>query len=191
MTANLIKEVALRLFALKGYEATSLDAIAKEIGIKKQSLYTHIQSKAHLFKDVFGEATDKELSFVEDYFNNLAPNTSLKDCLYRFIVQYKSKYHEELNLRLILYLGFLVPEQQSEIVQGTVKNYFKFIQDKIQLAFETKSVQLRVSYANAAIAYMNLLEGMLVELIYAGPEMFDLRLDASWDIFWQGITCEK
>ncbi|GJM75992.1 hypothetical protein HMSSN036_82080 [Paenibacillus macerans] len=39
LTADAIKKVARRHFALKGYEATSLDAIAKEIGIKKQSLY--------------------------------------------------------------------------------------------------------------------------------------------------------
>ena len=52
LTADAIKKVARRHFALKGYEATSLDAVAKEIGIKKQSLYTHIQSKSELFSTV-------------------------------------------------------------------------------------------------------------------------------------------
>ncbi|MCY7558514.1 TetR/AcrR family transcriptional regulator [Paenibacillus macerans] len=190
LTADAIKKVARRHFALKGYEATSLDAIAKEIGIKKQSLYTHIQSKSELFSTVFKESVDSELAFVSQYFANLAEDASLQDQLYRFIAQYKTRYSRELNLRLILYLGFLVPEQQGDEIQKTVMQYFQFTQDKILSALKISSLKLRVSHEKFAIAFMNLLEGMLVELIYSGPDSFDLRLEASWDVFWHGVSRE-
>src|SRR3972149_5077880 len=43
-----IIKVAARIFAAKGYEATTLDEIAAEIGVTKPALYYHISSKEEL-----------------------------------------------------------------------------------------------------------------------------------------------
>ena len=41
MTINKIKKVALTKFIEQGYEGTSLSDVANEVGIKKQSIYSH------------------------------------------------------------------------------------------------------------------------------------------------------
>lgn len=56
MTAKKLQEIALRLFAEKGYEGTSLAEIAGEIGIKKPSIYAHYPSKMDLFMAVVAAA---------------------------------------------------------------------------------------------------------------------------------------
>ncbi|HMM22284.1 MAG TPA: TetR/AcrR family transcriptional regulator [Selenomonadales bacterium] len=49
MTAQRLQEIALRFFADKGYDGTSLADIAGAIGIKKPSIYAHYSSKLDLF----------------------------------------------------------------------------------------------------------------------------------------------
>ena len=59
-----ILEVALSLFANKGYESTSISQLAKEAGISKGLIYTYFESKEALLKK------DVEL--------NIKPQTKLK-----------------------------------------------------------------------------------------------------------------
>lgn len=58
MTAQKIKQVALTLFAEKGYDATTLAEIADKIGIKKPSIYAHYPGKMELFMDIVEYVTE-------------------------------------------------------------------------------------------------------------------------------------
>jgi len=49
---NLIMDTALRLFATKGFETTSVSAIAKEAGISKGLMYNYFKSKEDLLKNI-------------------------------------------------------------------------------------------------------------------------------------------
>lgn len=51
-------EVALRLFALKGYEATSIRAIAQEAGISLGLLYNYFKSKDELLEEIFRRSVE-------------------------------------------------------------------------------------------------------------------------------------
>jgi AcrR family transcriptional regulator len=55
MTKTIILEKALELFTDKGYEGSSMDDIAKAVGIRKASLYAHFDGKEHIFSAIFDE----------------------------------------------------------------------------------------------------------------------------------------
>jgi AcrR family transcriptional regulator len=55
-----LQQVALKLFAEKGYEKTSLREIAERLGVTKAALYYHFQSKEEIVR-----------SLLEDYFNQM------------------------------------------------------------------------------------------------------------------------
>jgi len=65
---SFILEKALQLFAQKGYQATSLDLIAKTCGFSKSVLYQYFESKEVLFSSLFYEP------FVMDNFDNVCLN---------------------------------------------------------------------------------------------------------------------
>ena len=57
-------EAAQRLFAEAGYEAVSMDLVAKTAGVSKATLYAHFESKENLFAEILeaenGRAEDRD-----------------------------------------------------------------------------------------------------------------------------------
>ncbi len=58
-----ILKVAARMFAERGYERTTLEMIADELGLSKPSLYYYVKSKeevlAHIFQEIFQGILDR------------------------------------------------------------------------------------------------------------------------------------
>jgi len=50
--SEIMLETARGLFAASGYEAVSMDAVAKAAGVSKATLYAHFESKEKLFADI-------------------------------------------------------------------------------------------------------------------------------------------
>lgn len=64
-TAQKILDAALGLFAKKGYDAVSVDEIAKAVVIKAPSIYNHFGSKQELF-DAIVETTAERYAYDTD-----------------------------------------------------------------------------------------------------------------------------
>lgn len=60
-TIGELLEASRRLFATNGYRATSLDDIARAVGVTKGAIYHHFQGKDELFRAVF-EREEQRLS---------------------------------------------------------------------------------------------------------------------------------
>jgi TetR/AcrR family transcriptional regulator len=69
-------DAALRAFGTRGYDATSLDAVAAELGIRKQTILYHFPSKELLLEAVVDEA-GAELSGVLEAALSLADGARL------------------------------------------------------------------------------------------------------------------
>ena len=50
-----ILQIALKHFANKGYENTTLEDIAKEIDITKPAIYYYFKNKEELYNEIFKE----------------------------------------------------------------------------------------------------------------------------------------
>lgn len=61
-TAQRIKEAALMMFTESGYEGTSMSEIAKVVGIKTPSIYSHYKSKEQLFLQLCEQGAAEELA---------------------------------------------------------------------------------------------------------------------------------
>lgn len=72
-TKTRILEAALNLFSEQGYEAVSVDRIAKAVSIKAPSLYKHYKSKKDIFDSLIAEMRrryEKHSIFAQTDWNN-------------------------------------------------------------------------------------------------------------------------
>lgn len=58
-------QIATRLFMEKGYQATSMQDIAKEMGIQKPSLYHYITSKDDILREIVDITMNKLIESIE------------------------------------------------------------------------------------------------------------------------------
>jgi AcrR family transcriptional regulator len=66
MKKNEILDKSLELFANQGYLGTSMEDIAKAVGIKKASLYSHYSGKESIFTAVFNSILEDYSMFIND-----------------------------------------------------------------------------------------------------------------------------
>lgn len=93
MTSQQIKEVSLKHFAQHGYEGASLAQIADDVGIKKQSIYTHFKGKDELFLQLCSDACENELRFVMNFIESNSARP-LKEFLFDFLLKYIDRYEK-------------------------------------------------------------------------------------------------
>ena len=92
-TNDKIKYVAFKLFLEKGYEATNLREICREVGIKPSSLYFYFKSKQELFFRIYDEVWEDKIRFIEsieDLKQDIPPDIKLYT-LFKSIIEYCSK----------------------------------------------------------------------------------------------------
>ena len=80
-----ILKVAARLFAERGYERTTLEMVADELGLSKPSLYYYVKSKEDILADIFKEIFQ---SILESAQRNISPDLEPQEQLHHLIIAY-------------------------------------------------------------------------------------------------------
>jgi len=80
-----ILKVAARLFAERGYERTTLEMVADELGLSKPSLYYYVKSKEDILADIFQEIFQRILESAQ---RDISPNLEPQVQLHRLIIAY-------------------------------------------------------------------------------------------------------
>jgi len=87
-TRTIIMEKALELFAVRGFEAVSIRAIADAVGIGNSALYKHFESKQAIFDALVAELKTRFLEQCSTITEDIRGLESVKDnCLRMFEYQ--------------------------------------------------------------------------------------------------------
>jgi len=70
-TKEIIVQAALKLFLSKGFNETSMNEIAREVGISKPAIYHHFKNKDELVQAIFDHFTSKMADWTQASYNNL------------------------------------------------------------------------------------------------------------------------
>lgn len=80
-----IQDVALALFATRGYDATSLQQIATALDVAKAALYYHVTSKAALLHSLADPFLDAERTLLDGYGAGPLDRAAQRELLGRLI----------------------------------------------------------------------------------------------------------
>src|SRR5260370_20769629 len=83
-----ILKVAARLFAERGYERTTLEMIADELGLSKPSLYYYVKSKEEILAYIFQNIFQDILDLVQ---TDLSPDMPAPELLRRLILAHLTR----------------------------------------------------------------------------------------------------
>src|SRR5262245_19248521 len=113
-TRQRILDAALDLFGTRGVDAVSLDEIARDVGVRKQTVLYWFPSKDELIDAVL-EATAAELIVVIDAAVRAAPDDPLDriDAVVRAV--FRPAVRRPALLGLIREVGRLSPEHQDRL----------------------------------------------------------------------------
>jgi AcrR family transcriptional regulator len=190
MTANEIKQIALVHFAKNGYEGASLSQIAKDVGIKKQSIYTHFNGKDDLYLHLCKETYEREVIFVSEFINKHTKE-SISTFLYTFLVDCTKRYEEDIHAKFWIRNAIYPPRHLNEEIMEYVYNYLDRIEALflpiLDLAQKNGDINKEIKIDQAVTAFLGVVDGVLIELLYGGQERMERRLSASWTIYWHGL----
>ncbi|MEK4564150.1 TetR/AcrR family transcriptional regulator [Alkalihalobacillus sp. FSL R5-0424] len=190
MTADEIKKAALFSFGQNGFEGASLAQIADEVGIKKQSIYTHFKNKDDLFLTVLEDSLQNDWSFLVNWIDqnqDLSMHDLLEENLYLLI----RRFHEEDSYRFGLRMSFFPPSHLNEKVVHQVTQYESKFEAAFMPIFETALSEgfLDIKDARSGVlAYLSMVDAIFIELIYGNKERAQMKLKALWSIFWRGVV---
>ena len=68
-TKRKIFETSMKLFAEKGYDATSIEDITATVGVAKGTLYYHFSSKEEIFNFTYHRSSSASKIIVAIYLN--------------------------------------------------------------------------------------------------------------------------
>jgi TetR/AcrR family transcriptional repressor of mexJK operon len=83
-----VLDAAATLFMAQGYGAVSMDAVAREAGVSKATLYAHFASKDQLFATIIGEACRSKMAAADVLIEtDIATTSDVGDALRAFGVR--------------------------------------------------------------------------------------------------------
>jgi TetR/AcrR family transcriptional regulator len=97
-TRDRVIDAALRAFGTRGYETTSLDALASDRGIRKQSILYYFNSKEVLLDAVIDEAGDEMIASLERALAGPAQGWDRVDAVVRSVFRLAARRPELLGL---------------------------------------------------------------------------------------------
>lgn len=189
-----IKEVALQLFATKGYEGTTMREIGRQVGIKGSSIYSHFQSKEDIFLSIIHDLFTKIMVEVEglNEMQEIDKETDTKALLFRIFRDcYRFFAIHEMELLFWQRIRFF-PHNVIEGKYDPYQLYFKKQIDEIFINIFRYGIKVNTLKDNnvelLAMAYHAFVSGYIDSLITIPFELSDVELQSSFDIFWNGIS---
>jgi len=193
MTRQTILEKALTLFTEKGYIGASMGDIAKAVGIKKASLYSHFDGKESIFEAVFNQILDAYVAFIHELTAEDSSQKAIErlDSIFKTFIRYCK--HSPMMYFWDRYYYYPPEFLKDYIMEKTDETNTIFI-DVITAVFGEgiKAREIRGRHPRRlALAYYYLLIGLSMSVSLYTDQELEREMTDTLDGFFTGIRIEK
>ncbi|WP_348549856.1 TetR/AcrR family transcriptional regulator [Psychrobacter sp. KFRI-CH2-11] len=178
-----IIDAAFALFFMHGYEGASLSDIAKAVGIRKASIYTHFASKEAIFLELLQDALESECAFVKSCFAADSKPSAPGEA---YCHAFEARYENAITLRFLIRMAYAAPVHLTDSSAATFNVYIAALTEQIQQAlqpYQLDSAQLAL-YTDA---YLGVIDSLSVELLYA-EGLYERRFKAMLMLYRTAIA---
>jgi AcrR family transcriptional regulator len=185
-TKQEITDAAFRLFAERGFHETTTDSIAKMIGLKKQSLYSHFSNKKEIVFEVLNEHSEQISRVVDEILieDHDKPADILLKSIFIRLARYFSQ-REKIMFWKRIFL-FEANGEFSDIIKNSNYSFHKKMVTELGDILRSRYPYLNDPdrLRSFLLSYMVLISGYMDWLLTDG---FDLNtIEKIYDVFWYG-----
>jgi len=137
-TKRKIFETSMKLFAEKGYDATSIEEITSTVGVAKGTLYYHFSSKEEIFDFLITEgikllqnSVDIKMSKYENYLDKIRAIVLIQ-------IKIVNKYEEIISILLNQFWG---SKQRNKKCQEYIYEYISKIEKTVNEGIEHSQIK--------------------------------------------------
>ena len=175
-TKDQILDVALDLFSIRGYEATSISQIADAVGLRKASLYSHFASKQDIL-DVLVEELSKEYEQ-----NSLMAKADWDDP--QFTDTKRNRSEEEIIADISGQIRYIIHDSKiSKVRKMLVIEQFQ--NDKL------KKVQSKNSYEDILKYNLGLVRFLISEEVLRDEDPEIMAAQLAWPVSMWTNLCDR
>ena len=184
MSAPTIESKAQELFADLGYEKTSLALIAKEAGIKKQTVYSHYKNKEELFCTIAKTVLKNEIYFISLFFSKDAPPAELVSSFAQ-LMKKRLRKPEDSSARFMLRLIVEAEYTEGKVFLEYSLQYQKHLEKSLASAFIRQGIQPQKANS-LSMTCSAFFAGLFLFLNYEDDSIFEEHLSGSMYL-WEQI----
>lgn len=187
MTASKLQNAALIRFAVQGFNATTMNEIANDVGIKKASIYAHFSSKDDLFLSLLPILVEEEYQYIQTMISG---GEGIESQLLTYLTNINTRFEESYHMRFWLRILFAPPVHLHDEVVMLMRQLMDDIEQWIEAAIAASPLAhspRNLDVKTLTLSYMAMMDSLHTELLFAGPEKYQTRLSAVWHLFETAI----
>ena len=125
-TKRKIFETSMKLFAKKGYDATSIEEITATVGVAKGTLYYHFSSKEEIFNFLVEEGMKLLKNSIDIKISKLDSAVDKLSAVILIQIKIITKYEDFMTIVLSQIWGY---EPRNIMCKNKVIEYIKTVED--------------------------------------------------------------
>jgi AcrR family transcriptional regulator len=176
-TKRKIFETSMKLFAEKGYEATSIEEITATVGVAKGTLYYHFSSKEEIFNFLIEEGIKLLQNSVDIKTSKHSNYIDKVKAIVLIQIKIVAKYEDIITIILSQFWG---KEERNKKCQMLVYEYIGQIEKIVQEGIENGEIKQGDTRAIASEIY-GLICSTLVYKKREGLEMNIMKLYSEYE----------
>ena len=170
---KLIIDTAVRLFADKGYHATSISMIAKEAGMSKGLMYNYFESKEALLRAIMEELTVTVMDLMNPDHDDEITSQEMEDFFSLILDLIKQnnehwKLYFQLSLQKDVFEVLQTNSYSEQITKSQTLIYKYFVE-----RFDNPEIEMMM--------FSSLFKGFSMQYVYA-PDLFPEKLVSDFKI---------